>query len=85
MGFVAILIGLAVAGFVIFCFILYWMMMAALIALGVLLFFWYWVFIDIFNGQFIAVPSAIIATCLTIWVFVALIDKSDKKKTRGYY
>ena len=80
MGFFALLIGLAIVGLAIFFFILYWMMMAALIGIGVLFLFWVYLFTYFFTDPYIALPCAVIATGLSIWAFVAYTNKSDKKK-----
>lgn len=78
MGFLALLIGLAIVGLVIMAFIAYWLVMIGLIILGIVFLFWFWLFVFLFNGQFIAVvPCAVIATGFTFWAFGAY---SDKKK-----
>jgi len=83
MTLLAILFGLAIAGFAIFCLVLYWMLMIALIGIGVLFFFWFYLFTYLFTDPYIALPCAAIATGLAIWAFVAYTDKSDKKNASG--
>jgi len=83
MALLAILFGLAIAGFAIFCLVLYWMLMIALIGIGVLFLFWFYLFTYFFTDPSIALPCAVIATGLAIWAFVAYTNKSDKKNASG--
>jgi len=83
MTLIAILFGLAIAGFAIFCLVLYWMLMIALIGISVLFLFWFYLFTYFFTDSAIALPCAVIATGLAIWAFVAYTNKSDNKKASG--
>ena len=83
MAFLAILAALAVAGIVIACFILYWMIMIMLIVLGIAFLFWAYLFAYIFDGNLIFLPCAVVATGLTFWAINVYSEKSDKKKARG--
>lgn len=80
MGIIALLISLTIVGLVIAGFIAYWIVMIGLIIFGVVFLFWVYLFTYYFDGQFIVVPCAVIATGLTVWAFIVYIDKSDKKK-----
>lgn len=81
MGFLlALIVGLAIAGFALFCFVLYWAMMVILIGLGLVFLFWLYTFIHFFPDEYIAFPCAVVATGLTVWAFVAFTEYSDNKK-----
>lgn len=80
---IALLIGLVIAGFALFCFILYWAVVIALFAVGAVFLFWTYLFIDYFKEPYIALPCAVVATLLTLWAFGAYTDYSDRKKAMG--
>lgn len=80
MGFIALLIGLAVVGLIILGFIAYWVVMAMLIALGVVFVFWAVVFAFIFKDPYVTALCSVFATGLTFW---ALGTYCDRKKSSG--
>jgi len=57
--------------------------MIALIGIGVVFLFWFYLFTQFFTDPYIALPCAVIATGLAMWAFVAFTDKSDKKNASG--
>ena len=82
---ITLLIGLAVVGFVIFCFILYWVAIIALFCIGVLFLSWACLFTYFFNEPYLALPCAVFATVLTLWVFAAYSEHGDRKKASGNF
>jgi hypothetical protein len=80
MGTLAILLGLLIVGVVIIGFITYVVVMATLIMIGAIFFFWAFLFGYFFDGNIIFLPCAVVATGLTFWAINAHSEKSDKSK-----
>lgn len=59
------------------CYRCYWVVMAMLIALGVVFVFWAVLFSFIFKDPYVGVLCSVFATGFTIW---AIVTYSDKKK-----
>ena len=79
---ITLLIGLAVVGFAIFCFFLYWMAMMILGGIFITFLFWLYLFSYYFMEPY-NVLFAVVATGLVILAFAAYGERSDRKKASG--
>jgi|WetSurMetagenome_2_1015567.scaffolds.fasta_scaffold515519_3 hypothetical protein len=81
MAFLAIIAGLVIAVLAISVFIAYWLIMAMLVAIGVVFVLWVLMFTSIFNADpGVAYLCAFVATGLTIWAIGALNQKQKRSK-----